>query len=40
MQTKIRAMLFVEENDTEWNDFTMMEFLNGYSEKDAIYDSL
>ncbi|MBF0231281.1 MAG: hypothetical protein HQK63_17085 [Desulfamplus sp.] len=38
--TKIRVMIFVEEEDTEWNDFTMTQFFNGYSEEDSIYDSL
>lgn len=38
--TRIRVMIFVEEDDTEWNDFTMSQFFNGYAEEDAIYDSL
>ncbi|MBF0389531.1 MAG: hypothetical protein HQK71_05435 [Desulfamplus sp.] len=38
--TKIRVMIFVEDEDTEWNDFTMTQFFNGYSEEDSIYDSL
>ncbi len=38
--SKIRLMIFVEEEDIEWDDFTMTEFFNGYSEEDAIYDNL
>ncbi|MBF0229489.1 MAG: hypothetical protein HQK63_07855 [Desulfamplus sp.] len=38
--SRIRLMILVDEDDTEWNDFTMNQFLNGYSEEDAIYDNL
>ncbi len=39
-ESKIRVMLLLEDEDTPWNDFAMSQFMKGYSEKDAIYDSL
>lgn len=38
--SKIRVMIFVEEDDTEWNDFALTQFIDGYSEKDSVYDTL
>ena len=38
--SKIRVMIFVEDEDSEWKDFSKSQFFNGYSEEDAIYDSL
>lgn len=38
--SKVRVMLLLEEDDSEWDKFTMTQFMQGYSEKDAIYDSL
>ncbi|MBF0201262.1 MAG: hypothetical protein HQK66_08105 [Desulfamplus sp.] len=38
--TEIRVIVFVEEEDSEWNDFSMTQFFKGYSEEDSIYDSL
>ncbi|MBI4824216.1 MAG: hypothetical protein HY805_08320 [Nitrospirae bacterium] len=38
--TKVRVMLLIEDEDSVWNSFAMSQFLKGYSEEDAIYDSL
>ena len=38
--SKIRLKIFVGDEDSEWDDFSMSLFFNGYSEEDAIYDSL
>jgi hypothetical protein len=38
--SKISVMIFVEEDDIEWNDFALTHFFNGYSEKDSVYDTL
>ena len=39
-ESKIRVMLLLEDENTLWNNFAMSQFMKGYSEKDAIYDSL
>jgi len=39
-ESKIRVMLLLEDDDALWNNFALSQFLEGYSEKDAIYDSL
>ena len=39
-ESKIRVMLLLEDENTQWNSFAMSQFIKGYSEKDAIYDSL
>lgn len=39
-ETKVRVMLLLEDKDVDWNNLTMSQFMKGYSEKDAIYDSL
>ena len=39
-ESKIRVMLLLEEEETAWRDFTVAEFMSGYSAKDAIYDNL
>jgi hypothetical protein len=39
-ESKIRVMLLLEDEDTLWNNLAMSQFMKGYSEKDAIYDSL
>lgn len=38
--SKIRVMLLLDDENTAWNSFVMSQFLEGYSEKDAIYDNL
>ena len=38
--SKIRVMLLIDDEDTMWQNFTITEFLKGYSEQDAIYDNL
>lgn len=39
-ELKIRVMLLLEDEEAMWRNFTVAEFVKGYSEKDAIYDSL
>jgi hypothetical protein len=39
-ESKIRVMLLLEDEEMMWRNFTVAEFIKGYSEKDAIYDSL
>ena len=39
-EAKIRVMLLLEDEETMWRNFTVSEFTKGYSEKDAMYDSL
>ena len=38
--SKVRIMLLLEDENSVWNKFTVSQFMNGYSEIDAIYDSL
>lgn len=38
--SKVRIMLLLEDENSVWNKFTVSQFMDGYSEKDAIYDSL
>lgn len=39
-ESKIRVMLLLEDEETAWRDFTVAEFMSGYSAKDAMYDNL
>lgn len=39
-ETKIRVVLLLEDENAQWSNFTVAEFIKGYPEKDAIYDSL
>ncbi len=39
-ESRVRVMLLVEEEDSEWDDLTMGQFFKGYSDMDAIYDTL
>jgi len=38
--SKIRVMLFFDEEEIAWDKMSMSQFLKGYSEKDTIYDNL
>lgn len=38
--SKVRIMLLLDDEEKQWNNFTMSQFLKGYTEQDAIYDSL
>jgi len=38
--SKVRVMLLLNDEEAQWNKFAMSQFIAGYSEKDAIYDSL
>ena len=40
LDSKVRVMILLEDDDAAWNNFSMSEFMKGYSEKDSIYDSL
>lgn len=37
---QVKVMLLIGDQESDWNNFTMSQFLKGYSEKDAIYDDL
>ena len=37
---KVKVMLLIGDEESDWKQFTMSQFLKGYSEKDAIYDDL
>jgi hypothetical protein len=39
-KTKVKVMLLIGNQESDWNNFTMSQFLKGYSEKDVIYDDL
>ena len=39
-ESKIRVMLLLEDDEATWRNFTVAEFMSGYSEKDAMYDNL
>jgi hypothetical protein len=38
--SKIRVMVFIEDEEVDWEALTHKEFLKGYSDKDSIYDNL
>ena len=38
--SKVRIMLLLDDENSVCNKFTVSQFMNDYSEKDAIYDSL
>ena len=38
--SKIKVMLLVDDEETAWDKLSMSQFLEGYSEKDTIYDKL
>lgn len=38
--SKVRIMLLLDDENSVWNEFAVSQFMNGYSEKDAIYDNL
>jgi hypothetical protein len=38
--SKIRVMVFIEDEEVDWEALTNKEFLRGYSDKDSIYDDL
>lgn len=38
--SRVRVMLFLEDEDATWDKFAISQFMKGYSEKDSIYDSL
>jgi bifunctional DNA-binding transcriptional regulator/antitoxin component of YhaV-PrlF toxin-antitoxin module len=40
LDSKVRVMLFLEDDDTVWEKLTISEFVAGYAEKDSLYDSL
>ena len=38
--SKVRVMVFLEDDDKEWEQLTLSEFRSGYAGKDSIYDAL
>jgi hypothetical protein len=40
INSRVRVMLLLEDIDSTWDKLTLSQFLNGYSERDSIYDSL
>ena len=40
LDSKVRVMLFLEDDETVWEKLTISEFVEGYAEKDSLYDSL
>ena len=40
LESKVRVMPLLDDEDAAWNSFAMSHFLRWYSEKDTIYDSL
>jgi len=38
--SKVRVMILLNDEETLWNNFAIKQFMTGYSDKDAIYDSL
>jgi hypothetical protein len=38
--SRVRVMLFFEDDDAEWEKLATSQFVKGYSEKDSIYDDL
>lgn len=39
-ESKIRVMLLLEDENAQWRNFAVSEFMSGYDAKDAIYDRL
>ncbi len=39
-ESKIRVMLLLEDENAQWSNFTVAEFMSGYNARDAIYDNL
>jgi len=40
LDSKIKVMLLVDDEEAAWDKLSMSQFLKGYSEKDTIYDKL
>ena len=38
--SRVRVMLLLEDDDAVWDRLTLPQFMQGYSEKDSIYDTL
>jgi bifunctional DNA-binding transcriptional regulator/antitoxin component of YhaV-PrlF toxin-antitoxin module len=39
-QSKIRIMLFVEDEEAQWRKNAAAKFFQGYDEEDSIYDTI
>jgi len=39
-QSKIRIMLFVEDEEAQWRKGSAVRFFQGYDEEDSIYDTI
>jgi hypothetical protein len=40
VDSKIRVMLLLEDDETIWNAQAISQFMKGYSDRDAIYDDI
>jgi len=38
--SRVRVVLLLEDEDADWREFTMSQFLKDYAEKDSVYDDL
>ncbi len=39
-KARVKVMLLLGDEEADWNNFGLSQFLKGYSKKDAIYDDL
>lgn len=39
-ESKVKVMLVLQDEETEWNNMVMSQFLKGYADKDAAYDNV
>ena len=39
-KTRLRVMIFLEKDDSEWEKTTAIKFFQGYDEEDKIYDDI
>jgi len=39
-KTRLRVMIFLEKDDSEWEKTTANKFFQGYDEEDKIYDDI
>jgi hypothetical protein len=40
VDSKIRVMLLLEDDETVWNAHAISQFMKGYSDNDALYDNV
>ncbi len=39
-ESKVKVMLVLEDEEAQWNNMAMSQFLKGYADKDAAYDNV